>query len=218
MRPYEDKILAANREGRVLTRSDIYGSGPAAETLSTDAQKLVRKYCNGSVLDLGAGCGALAQYLPRKSRYLGIELNPSSVEVARRKGRNVILGDIRLTPLTDSSFSTCAMLEVLEHIDDYEAVLSEAHRLCSSHLVLTVPNIGVLPAISKFQVVPWHLLEATHVNFFTAETLQKLLSKFFAKVEVREINPWLQAPLFRRLQSRTNRVRMNLAAVAWKVS
>ncbi len=35
MRPYEEKILAANSEGRILKRTDIYGSGPAAETLST---------------------------------------------------------------------------------------------------------------------------------------------------------------------------------------
>jgi 2-polyprenyl-3-methyl-5-hydroxy-6-metoxy-1,4-benzoquinol methylase len=216
MRPYEEKILLSNREGRVLKRSDIYGSGPPSETLGTDTQKLVRQYCKGSILDLGAGCGALAQYLPREAQYLGIELDPVAVERARRNGRHVIAGDIRSTGLENASFQVCTLFEVLEHTDDYEGVLEEAHRLCSSHLVLTVPNIGVLPAISKFQVVPWHMLEATHVNFFTAETLQKLLSRFFPKVNVWEIYPWRQAPILWRLLSNAGKLRMHLAAVAWK--
>jgi 2-polyprenyl-3-methyl-5-hydroxy-6-metoxy-1,4-benzoquinol methylase len=215
MRPYEEKILVSNREGRVLKRSDIYGSGPPADTLGADSQKLVRKYCKRSILDLGAGCGALAQYLPKDATYLGIELDPVAVELAQRKGRNVILGDIRCTGLGDASFETCALFEVLEHTDDYEGVLKEAHRLCSSCLIVTVPNIGILPAISDFQVVPWHMLEATHVNFFTIETLRKLLSSFFRKVDVWEIYAWRQAPMFRRLLS-NRRLHMHLAAVAWK--
>ena len=184
--------------------------------LNKDARKLVRKYCTGSVLDLGAGCGALAQYLPKEVTYLGVEVNLAAVELAREKGRNVILGDIRSTNIRDSSYETCTMLEVLEHVEDYELVLTEARRVCSSHLVVTVPNIGVLPALSEYQVVPWHLLEATHVNFFTAVTLQKLLLKFFRRADVREMNEWFRTPLLRKLRRRASRFHMNISAVAWK--
>jgi hypothetical protein len=43
------------------------------------------------------------------------------------------------------------------------------------------------------------------VNFFTPESLRKVLSRFFAKVEIKEINPWFQPGLY-----------MNIAAIARK--
>jgi ubiquinone/menaquinone biosynthesis C-methylase UbiE len=205
MKPYEECMLEAGRTGRVLKRDNIYGSGPPVDLLSGDAEQLVKEFHARSVVDFGAGCGALQKYLPSSCRYLGIEMNPAAVAMATEKGRHVVLGDVTKTGLADQSFEICAMFEVLEHIDDYETVLKEAHRVCSSRLVMTVPNIAVIPAMSDFQVVPWHLLEATHVNFFTPESLRKVLSRFFRKVETKEINQWFQPGLY-----------MNIAAIAWK--
>jgi 2-polyprenyl-3-methyl-5-hydroxy-6-metoxy-1,4-benzoquinol methylase len=205
MRPYEERMLEASQTGRVLKRHDIYGSGPPVDELSRDAQNIVTEYCSESVVDFGAGCGALQKYLPLSCAYLGIEMNPVAVQMAKQKGRNVILGDVKQSGLKDGSFEVCVMIEVLEHIDDYEHVLKEAHRVCASRMVITVPNIGVLPAMSEFQVVPWHLLEATHVNFFTKGSLKNVLGRFFQRVETWEINPWFQPGLY-----------MNIAAVAWK--
>ena len=64
MRPYEQLINEASQTGRVLKRTDIYGSGSPVDELSGDAQAIVAEYCFGSVVDFGAGCGALQQYLP----------------------------------------------------------------------------------------------------------------------------------------------------------
>jgi hypothetical protein len=36
-------------------------------------------------------------------------------------------------------------------------------------------------------VVPWHLLEATHVNFFTQRSLQALLAPLGSRVEFARI-------------------------------
>jgi ubiquinone/menaquinone biosynthesis C-methylase UbiE len=125
--------------------------------------------------------------------------------MAKEKGRNVILGDALKTGLGDNSYEVCAMVEVLEHIDDFEAALSEARRVAASRLVMTVPNIGVIPAMSEFLFVPWHLLEATHVNFFTPGSLEHVLLRVFPRVTVWKINQWFQPNLH-----------MNIAAVAWK--
>lgn len=76
--------------------------------------------------------------------------------------------------------------------------------MSASHVVVTVPNIAVLPAMSAHQVVPWHMMEATYVNFFTPNSLRSVLQRFFARVEVWEINQWFQG------------LHMNIAAVAWK--
>jgi 2-polyprenyl-3-methyl-5-hydroxy-6-metoxy-1,4-benzoquinol methylase len=205
MRPYEERLTWAGQVGHVLHREDIYGFGPPVDELSGDAQQLVLSYCHGSVVDFGAGCGPLVKYLPPGTAYLGIESNPVAVEIAHAKGRNVRLGDLTNSGLSDHSFDVCTMLEVLEHIGDYESALREARRISRSHLVLTVPNIGVLPAMSEYQVIPWHLLESTHVNFFTPASLEKVLQRVFTRVEIRLLNEWFKPGFF-----------MNIAAIAWK--
>jgi 2-polyprenyl-3-methyl-5-hydroxy-6-metoxy-1,4-benzoquinol methylase len=200
--PYEDVLTDASEHGLVLKRDQIYGSGPPVDDLSGDAQGLVRQYANGRVFDIGAGCGALQRFLPESCTYVGMELNPNAVKMARDLKRNVVEGDAVRSGFSDNSFDTCTMLEVLEHIDDYETALREAARL-APRLILTVPNIATIPALSAYQVVPWHLLEATHVNFFTPESLRKTLLRFYGNVRVWEINPWFEPGLF-----------MNIAAVA----
>ena len=205
MRPYEELLIQASQTGRVLKRENIYGSGPPVNALSGDAQRMIKEYCQRSVVDFGAGCGALQQYLPASVEYLGLEMNPQAVAMAVGFGRNVRVGDVTASGLADGSFEVCAMMEVLEHIDDYEKVLAEARRVCASRFVMTVPNIAVLPKMSESQVVPWHMLEATHVNFFTPGSLEKVLQRYFARVKVWEINQWFQPKLH-----------MNIAAVAWK--
>jgi 2-polyprenyl-3-methyl-5-hydroxy-6-metoxy-1,4-benzoquinol methylase len=202
MRPYEQLFIEASRDGRVLKRHNIYGSGPPVDDLSREAIELVTKYVAGSVLDFGAGCGALQRFLPAGCRYTGIELNADAVKIAERLGRKLIHGDATKTDFKDDAFDVCVMLEVLEHIDDYETVLTETARL-APRLVLTVPNIEVIPEMSADQVVPWHLLEATHVNFFTPGSLKKTLQRYYRSVEVWEINAWYKPGLH-----------MNIAAVA----
>lgn len=206
MRPYEELMITANEAGRVLRREHIYCSGPPVDNLSNEVQAIVQEHCSAkSVVDLGAGCGALQQYLQPGVFYLGVELNPGAIELAMKKRRNVMRGDITATGLKDNSFDVCVMIEVLEHIPEYERALAEAHRICTSKLVMTVPNIAVLPIMSDMHVVPWHILEATHVNFFTPAVLEKLLQRFFRRVQVWEIHEWLRPGLH-----------MNIAAVAWK--
>jgi SAM-dependent methyltransferase len=46
-----------------------------------------------TVLDLACGDGGLADHLPRL-RYLGVDASPEMVAVARRRGRDVALGDL----------------------------------------------------------------------------------------------------------------------------
>src|ERR671938_107407 len=46
-----------------------------------------------SVLDLACGDGGLAEHL-RGLRYLGVDASPEMVAAARRRGRDVVLGDL----------------------------------------------------------------------------------------------------------------------------
>ena len=46
-----------------------------------------------TVLDLACGDGGLAEFLPEQ-RYAGVDASPQMVEAARRRGRNVVQGDL----------------------------------------------------------------------------------------------------------------------------
>jgi hypothetical protein len=42
----------------------------------------------------------------------------------------------------------------------------------------------LLPYLYDWRVVPWHLLEADHKNFFTRASLRALLSRHLSRVEI----------------------------------
>ena len=182
--PYEDVLREAGMQGRVLHRQDIYGSGPPMNIVSEELFAFASDRCGSTVLDVGCGVGPYTERLAASGRQAtGIELDPSIVEVGRRLGRNLHVGSANSLPFPDGSFETVLLIESLEHFDQPEAAIMEARRVCSRNLIVTVPDIGAVPILSKRQVVPWHLLEATHVNFFTDAILERLLGQYFRTVE-----------------------------------
>jgi uncharacterized protein YcbX len=82
---------------------------------------------------------------------------------------------------------TC--IEVLEHIEDFGATVAELARLTRDKLLLTTPDLTAIPLLHRHQVVPWHLLEATHVSLFTQASLDSLLRRYFEIVEMYRIGP-----------------------------
>jgi SAM-dependent methyltransferase len=60
-----------------------------------------------TVLDLACGDGGAADYLP-DLRYMGVDASPEMVEVARRRGRNVVLGNLNdYEPAEPVAATTC---------------------------------------------------------------------------------------------------------------
>jgi len=84
----------------------------------------------------------------------------------------------------DREFDHAICIEVLEHIDEPDIFLKEIARVIRGRALFSVPNIEVLPYFKDWEVVPWHLLEAGHKNFFTRASLRELLNKYFGRVEV----------------------------------
>ncbi|MEA2575705.1 MAG: hypothetical protein QOH93_3003 [Chloroflexia bacterium] len=105
------------------------------------------------VLDLGAGMGGLSVALLREFGDSGLEVqatdyNPSYAQIARLRARRYSL-DLPITvaageklPYSDSQFDVVLCMDVLEHVQDVEAVLSEIFRVLKPGGVVltTVPN------------------------------------------------------------------------------
>lgn len=98
-----------------------------------------------SVLEIGAGTGAMGSRLAERFDYLGVEPDPISFEVANRRIRahgkgQVLHGDVAAVPAGRKFDLVCAF-EVLEHIEDDTAALEawSARLSEGGWLLLSVP-------------------------------------------------------------------------------
>jgi SAM-dependent methyltransferase len=173
----------------LLHRENIYGSGPPVENPSEEAANLVEAYLppDSSVVDVGCGAGAYGpRLIAAGHNWLGLETNPDCCAILERRQlpcRRVDLESRRL-PGPDREWDCAICLEVLEHIAEPEFFLREIRRVTRGRALFSVPNIEVLPYLHGWGVVPWHLLEADHKNFFTRASLRRLLEGCFGRVEV----------------------------------
>ena len=118
--------------------------------------------------------------------WLGLEANAHCCEILARRGlpfRPVDVGSARL-PCPDAEHDCAVCIEVLEHIRDPATFVAEIARITRARALFSVPNMELLPYLYDWGVVPWHLLEGDHKNFFTRASLQTLLSRFYRHVEI----------------------------------
>jgi 2-polyprenyl-3-methyl-5-hydroxy-6-metoxy-1,4-benzoquinol methylase len=179
---------------RVLHREQIYGSGPPLPEVSQEVLALAADL-PAPLLDFGCGAGALVAALrARDCEASGIEIDrPEIRETLRSDARpHVQLYDGRFPlPFADGSFRSVTAVEVIEHIPDPGRVIAEIARVSADRALITVPDIEAIPHLHHAGVVPWHLLESTHLNFFTQRSLGKLLAPHFAHVEFMRLTPGL---------------------------
>lgn len=205
--PYEALLSAAGVEGRILHRDDIYGSGPPVDAVSEEILQFVVANVGERVLDVGCGIGPYVDRLCRLGKEcIGIDTNAEAIAAGRALGRPLEVASAYELPFDDGSFDSVILVETLEHLPEPERALAEAARVARSTLVLTVPDIGVLPVMSKKFVVPWHMLDATHVNFFTPEIMRKALLRHASSCTVTTLGQFFDVD--------GEPVHMHIAAVA----
>ncbi len=170
----------------VLHRDHIYGSGPPNVAVHPHIVELAKEL-DGPVLDFGCGRGALMAELRRANiEAYGLELESEIIKksIPTELREMITLYDGSLpSPFPDRHFRSVVCSEVLEHIPNYQAAIEDIARLASEKVLLTVPDASAIPLGFRHGSVPWHLMEATHVNFFNQESLEYLLKPYFSKIE-----------------------------------
>lgn len=175
-------------ETSVKHRVNVYGSGPPSKIVSNEVLQLVETFIDGTdrVLDFGCGRGNLVEHLRKKGiEAYGIEIdNPIMREALLPEYKEFITmyqGELPL-PFADDAFDCVIATEVIEHVQDYYSTLQEIGRISKKKFIVTVPDITAIPRCFPQTVVPWHLLEGTHLNFFTEKSLQSVLSPLWGKI------------------------------------
>lgn len=103
------------------------------------------------VLDIGCNAGTQARlWAEQGDEAIGLDVNGPLLEVARARARadgvsiQFDLGTATALPYADGSMDACLMLELLEHVHDWQACVSEAARVLRPGGVLYLTTTNAL--------------------------------------------------------------------------
>lgn len=168
---------------RVMGRDSVYGSGPPTDVSAEF--KAFASAASGKVLDFGCGNGDLLRFLRgRGAAATGLELDEPRIRNALdpELAAYVLLypGGVPL-PFADASFDWLVSTEVIEHVPGIADYVAEFARVLrpGGQLLVTTPDITSIPSSFPAGCVPWHLLEATHINFYTPRSVTRLFASHF---------------------------------------
>ncbi len=97
---------------------------------------------DGRVLDAGCGSGRLLDELTVYGTVSGLDMNPDSVDIARRRGHDdVRQGVVEQLPWEDETFDLITSLDVIEHTANDRVSLGELARVLRNdgRMLITVP-------------------------------------------------------------------------------
>jgi 2-polyprenyl-3-methyl-5-hydroxy-6-metoxy-1,4-benzoquinol methylase len=139
----------------------------------------------GSLLEVGCGAGEQLQAMASDGwRVRGIDFDAKAVAVARSRGLDVLVGDLRDQALPNASFDAVVMAQVFEHVYDPPGLLDECARLLApgGHLVCITPNADALG--HRVYGRAWRGLEPPrHITIYTARALRLACAKAGLRVE-----------------------------------
>lgn len=139
------------------------------------------------VLDLGCAEGDLARALTQRGcKVSGVESDTAAAETAADHLDVVVVADLARIDLRDAfpdaRFDVVVLGDVLEHLSDPVVTLRQARSLLAAdgYLVISLPNIAhasvrIALLQGEFRYRDLGLLDATHLRFFTRDSMLTLL-------------------------------------------
>lgn len=150
------------------------------------------------ILDVGCASGWFVFQVAkafRKARCFGIDIYKEAIAYAQKEYPHIEfkVADAHKIPYKSSAFDTVICTEVLEHVDDPEAVLLEIKRVLKKRgrLAVELDSASLLFSIvwfawRKFNGKVWN---ESHVHSFNIKKLEKLAKKCgFLVVEKKHFN------------------------------
>src|SRR5439155_24206463 len=140
------------------------------------------------ILEVGPATGYVTKVLTeRGNRVTGIELDPEMAKIAEEYAERMIVGDVETLDLEEEfepgSFDIILLGDVLEHLRDPLTTLKRLVALLAGDgaIVASIPNVAhgavrlaLLDGI--FTYTPSGLLDATHLRFYTRESMHQLFA------------------------------------------
>lgn len=182
--PCDDPVLVAKQyecEDNLRARQSLY-----EETTGPDARDVLwqtlTEWAPQRVLEVGGGPGELAE---RMLRELGVEVSfvdssPRMVELARARGIDAVVGDVRQLAFDDGVFDTVVAAWMLYHVPDLDRGLAEIVRVLKpgGALVAVTNSIHHLRELRELVAYPPGFEET-----FSRESGPEYLQRHFVHVD-----------------------------------
>lgn len=182
----------------------LYPVGKTYTDRATKAKYIAQKYASilsGSVLDVGCDQAPLRALVGDRSRYVGVDIDPSAAD-------RVINLDREELPFEARSFDTVVCTDVLEHLERCHAVFDRMCEIAAQRVLVSLPNPlnGLLDSMQvrsegweKFYGLPVDPPQDRHRWFFGFDDARRFLEergrrKGFSieqlDVEYSSVHPW----------------------------
>lgn len=169
----------------------------------------------GLLVDLGCGAGLLGPRLAGKGyRHVGVDLTASALVQAAAHGVSAVRGNVTAVPLADGCADVVVAGEILEHVTDLPAVVSEVCRVLRPGGLLVIDTIAATALARIFAVtvaerVPGGPPAGIHDPrlFVDRSVLARECARHGVDLRLRGIRPAL-VDLVRWLAGRADGVRM----------
>ena len=156
------------------------------------AAKLIKS--GDRVVDVGAGIGEFQKYVPSSASFLGIELSPRAVEIAKGLGRNVCQMDINDSRHElETRFDVVTCFQVLEHLQKPNLLVTSLIKLCKPNglIVIAVPNNKsfLSKALNNaLNLPPHHLLHWNKQSLFQLATQNNLHVESYIEEQLQDVH------------------------------
>jgi 2-polyprenyl-3-methyl-5-hydroxy-6-metoxy-1,4-benzoquinol methylase len=133
---------------------------------------------NMFVVEIGTGAGGILQYFKEKrNRVFGVDMDSEYLAFGRKKGLNIIRGDVRKLKKFKMKPDLVIHSHVLEHLTDPIKELNYLRKIIKANTLLYIEVPGIKNLYHDYQLDFLRYLQNAHVYHFTLTTLINVLHK-----------------------------------------
>ncbi len=178
-------------ETRLAARKAAYAGaeGPDARDVLFEA---IAEGRPGRILEVGPGEGELAERLQRElgADVLAVDQSARMVELTLSRGVDARLGSVEQLDFGDESFDCVVAAWMLYHVQDVDQAFAEIVRVLRPGGRLVAVTNGFDHLKELYELVGRPRLRSS----FLAEDAERILPRFFARVERRDAHGWVVFP------------------------
>lgn len=179
-----------DREGAGYYVSEAKLESDYADVRFERELSVFRRHClAGKVLDVGCSSGAflyqLRRRFPKDYEVLGTDVSGPPLDYAESRGIGIVRGDFLRQDFGGKLFDAVTFWAVLEHLVQPAAFLEKAASVLkpSGLCFVLVPNSGSMAM--RLLGAHYRYVYSQHLNYFTKETLARLVRVWFRPVAFR---------------------------------